>query len=182
MSDLLANLNEQQAMAVTHKNGPLLIVAGAGTGKTTVITRRIAWLVEQGIAKPQNILALTFTDKAAGEMEERVDQLLPYGYVELQISTFHAFCEKLLREYAAEIGLSRDFCVVSELDGWLLARRSLDQFALDHYRPLGNPTKYLRGLLTHFSRAKDAAITADQYLAFADDCEGEDAARVRELA
>lgn len=182
MSDLLSNLNEQQAAAVTHKTGPLLIVAGAGTGKTTVVTRRIAWLIEQGLAKPQNILALTFTDKAAGEMEERVDQLLPYGYVELQISTFHAFCEKLLREYAAEIGLSRDFRVVSELDGWLLARRSLDRFALDYYRPLGNPTKYLRGLLTHFSRAKDAAITADQYLAFVDDSEGEDATRVRELA
>ena len=182
MSELLSHLNDQQAAAVTHTTGPLLIVAGAGTGKTTVVTRRIAWLIEQGLAKPQNILALTFTDKAAGEMEERVDQLLPYGYVELQISTFHAFCEKLLREYAAEIGLSRDFRVVSELDGWLLARRSLDKFALDYYRPLGNPTKYLRGLLTHFSRAKDAAITADQYLAFVDDSEGEDATRVRELA
>jgi len=182
MSDLLDNLNEQQKAAVTHRDGPLMIVAGAGTGKTTVITRRIAWLIEQGVAKPQNILALTFTDKAAGEMEERVDQLLPYGYVELQISTFHAFCEKLLRQYAAEIGLSRDFRVVSELDGWLLARRSLDRFALDYYRPLGNPTKYLRGLLTHFSRAKDAAITVDRYLSFVDETDGEDATRVRELA
>ncbi|NBS42051.1 hypothetical protein EBS80_05350, partial [bacterium] len=66
MDDLLSNLNEQQTAAVTHKTGPLLIVAGAGTGKTTVVTRRIAWLIEQGLAKPQNILALTFTDKAAG--------------------------------------------------------------------------------------------------------------------
>lgn len=181
MSDLLNNLNEQQAAAVTHKTGPLLIVAGAGTGKTTVVTRRIAWLIEQGLAKPQNILALTFTDKAAGEMEERVDQLLPYGYVELQISTFHAFCEKLLREYAAEIGLSRDFRVVSELDGWLLARRALDTFDLDYYRPLGNPTKYLRGLLTHFSRAKDAAITPDLYRAFVEQTDGEDATRLQEL-
>lgn len=194
MDDLLSNLNEQQTAAVTHKTGPLLIVAGAGTGKTTVVTRRIAWLIEQGLAKPQNILALTFTDKAAGEMEERVDQLLPYGYVELQISTFHAFCEKLLREYAAEIGLSRDFRVVSELDGWLLARRSLDKFELDYYRPLGNPTKYLRGLLTHFSRAKDAAITPDLYRAFVenkagsgepavnDEDEDGDGARLNELA
>lgn len=192
MSDLLANLNDQQVSAVTHRGGPLLIVAGAGTGKTTVVTRRIAWLIEQGLAKPQNILALTFTDKAAGEMEERVDQLLPYGYVELQISTFHAFCEKLLREYAVEIGLSRDFRVVSELDGWLLARRGLDKFALDYYRPLGNPTKYLRGLLTHFSRAKDAAITADLYRAFvenvagssdhADDGGDGDGKRIQELA
>jgi DNA helicase-2/ATP-dependent DNA helicase PcrA len=120
-------------------------------------------------------------------MEERVDRLLPYGYVELQISTFHAFCEKLLREYGAEIGLSRDFKLLTELDGWLLARRHLERFALDYYRPLGNPTKYLRGLLTHFSRAKDAAITPDEYVAFVEgrvtDSDGEDdKPRLTELA
>ncbi len=168
MSDLLKNLNPEQSAAVTHRDGPLMIVAGAGTGKTTVITKRIAYLIEQGLAKPENILALTFTDKAAGEMEERVDCLLPYGYLELSISTFHAFCEKLLREYGVEIGLSRDFHVSSELDAWLLARRNLEKFELDYYRPLGNPTKYLRGLLTHFSRAKDAAIDPAGYLSHAD--------------
>ena len=168
MADLLENLNDQQKAAVTHRDGPLLIVAGAGTGKTTVITKRIAWLIEQGLAKPENILALTFTDKAAGEMEERVDRLLPLGYVELSISTFHAFCEKLLREYAVDIGLSRDFRVVTELDGWLLARRYLDRFDLDYYRPLGNPTKFLRSLLSHFCRAKDSGISPLQYLTFSD--------------
>ncbi len=168
MSDLLKNLNPEQAAAVTHRDGPLMIVAGAGTGKTTVVTKRIAYLIEQGLAKPQNILALTFTDKAAGEMEERVDCLLPNGYLELSISTFHAFCEKLLREYGVEIGLASDFHVSSELDAWLLALRNLEKFELDYYRPLGNPTKYLRGLLTHFSRAKDAAIDPLTYLAHAD--------------
>lgn len=143
-----------------------MIVAGAGTGKTTVITRRIAWLIDQGLAKPEQILALTFTDKAAGEMEERVDLLLPYGYVDIQISTFHAFCERLLREHGVELGLSPDFDVLTELDAWLLMRQHLDRFDLDYYRPLGNPTKYLRALLQHFSRAKDSAITAEQYLAF----------------
>jgi DNA helicase-2/ATP-dependent DNA helicase PcrA len=167
MSDLLENLNAEQAAAVTHKNGPLMIVAGAGTGKTTVITRRIAWLIEQGFAKPENILSLTFTEKAAAEMEERVDMLLPYGYVDIQISTFHAFCETLLRQYAAEIGLSRDFRMVTDLDAWLLCRRELERFELDYYRPLGNPTRYLRGLLTHFSRAKDVAVNPEGYLAFA---------------
>ncbi|MBI5793793.1 UvrD-helicase domain-containing protein, partial [Candidatus Uhrbacteria bacterium] len=78
-SDLLSKLNPEQQTAVTHVSGPLMIVAGAGTGKTTVITHRIAWLIEQGHAKPENILALTFTEKAAAEMEERVDRLLPYG-------------------------------------------------------------------------------------------------------
>mgnify|MGYP001590880191 CR=1 FL=1 len=163
-SDLLSKLNPEQQAAVTHTDGPLMIVAGAGTGKTTVVTHRIAWLIDQGHAKPEEILALTFTDKAAGEMEERVDRLLPYGYVDLQISTFHAFAEKLLRDYGVEIGLSRDFRLVNELDAWLLTRQHFDRFELDHYRPLGNPTKYIRSLLTHFSRAKDVGVDPDQYL------------------
>ena len=169
MENLLENLNPEQLAAVTHTKGPLMIVAGAGTGKTTVITQRIAWLIEQGHAKPENILALTFTDKAAGEMEERVDMLLPIGYVNLQISTFHAFCESLLREYGAEMGLARDFRVLTELDAWLLVRQHFDRFELDYFRPMGNPTKYLRGLLTHFSRAKDSAVTTDEYVRFAQD-------------
>lgn len=166
--DLLEGLNDEQKQAVSHKEGPLMIVAGAGTGKTMVITRRIAWLIQQGLAAPENILALTFTDKAAGEMEERVDMLLPYGYVDLQISTFHSFCEKLLRDYGAEMGLSRDFQLLSELDTWLLMRKNLERFELDYYRPLGNPTKYIRSLMTHFSRAKDNAITPEAYLAYAE--------------
>lgn len=167
-SDLLACLNKEQEAAVVHTNGPLMIIAGAGTGKTTVITKRIAWLIEQGLAQPENILALTFTEKAAAEMEERVDLLLPYGYVDLQISTFHSFCEKILRDYGVEIGLSREFKLTSELDAWLLARANFECFELDYYRPLGNPTKYLRSLLGHFSRAKDEMVSPDDYLAYAE--------------
>jgi DNA helicase-2/ATP-dependent DNA helicase PcrA len=166
IENLLSKLNDQQREAVTHKEGPLMIVAGAGTGKTTVVTHRIAWLIDQGHAKPQEILALTFTEKAAADMEERVDRLLPYGYVDLQISTFHSFAEKLLRQYGAELGLSRDFKLVTELDAWLMARQHLDRFELDYYRPLGNPTKYIRSLLTHFSRAKDVGKDPDDYQKF----------------
>lgn len=205
--DLLAKLNTEQREAVTHVDGPLMIVAGAGTGKTTVVTHRIAWLIDQGHAKPEEILALTFTDKAAGEMEERVDRLLPYGYVDLQISTFHSFAEKLLRQYGAELGLSRDFRLMTELDAWLLARQHFDgsslagasydprsRFELDYYRPLGNPTKYIRSLLTHFSRAKDVGIDPDEYLKFvegkkadldsaqADEAATSEIARLEELA
>src|SRR3990167_10148070 len=103
-SKVLEGLNKEQIEAVTHSEGPLLIVAGAGTGKTTVITRRIAYLIEQG-AKPEEILAMAFGEKAAAEMEERVGQLLPIGYYNLQISTFHSFCEQILREHGIEIGL-----------------------------------------------------------------------------
>src|SRR5712664_4355150 len=79
---ILDRLNDTQREAVTHDAGPLLIIAGAGTGKTTVITRRIAWLIAQRKARPEEILALTFTDKAAAEMEERVDTLVQYGYAD----------------------------------------------------------------------------------------------------
>ncbi|MBI4257188.1 ATP-dependent helicase [Candidatus Uhrbacteria bacterium] len=164
--DVLTKLNEEQREAVTHIDGPLMIVAGAGTGKTTVVTHRIAWLIGEGHATSEEILALTFTDKAAGEMEERVDRLLPYGYVDLQISTFHSFAEKLLRQYGAELGLSRDFQLMTELDAWLLARQQFDRFELDYYRPLGNPTKYIRSLLTHFSRVKDLGLDSDDYQTF----------------
>ncbi len=167
--DLLEMLNEEQKDAVVHKEGPLMIVAGAGTGKTMVVTRRIAWLIDQGLVKPEQILALTFTDKAAAEMEERVDMLLPYGYVDLQISTFHSFCERLLREFGVEIGLPTDFQLANELDAWLLARQNFDRFELDHYRPLGNPTKYIRSMLTHFSRLKDMGMDPEAYLAFVEE-------------
>lgn len=166
MANLLEHANPEQLSAITHREGPLMIVAGAGTGKTSVITQRIAWLIEQGLATPENILALTFTDKAAGEMEERVDLLLPFGYANLQISTFHAFAETVLREWGVEIGLAKDFKLLAELDAWLLTRQHWDRFKLDYYRPMGNPTKYLRGLLSHFSRAKDAAITPAMYRDF----------------
>lgn len=84
-SGLLKGLNEEQLAAVSHQTGPLLVVAGAGTGKTKVLTHRIAWLVEQKLAKPEEILALTFTEKAAGEMESRADLLMPSGKLVLRL-------------------------------------------------------------------------------------------------
>src|ERR1700675_2101846 len=114
MDKLLEQLNKEQISAVTHSAGPLLIVAGAGTGKTTVITRRIAYLIEEGLAKADEILALTFTEKAAGEMNERVDLLMPLGQFDAWISTFHGFCERILKNHALDIGLPNDFKI---LDG-----------------------------------------------------------------
>ena len=91
INEILKGLNEEQKSAVTHKTGPLLIVAGAGTGKTTVIVNRIAYLISSKVARPEEILALTFTEKAASEMQERVDMLVPYGFADVWISTFHSF-------------------------------------------------------------------------------------------
>ncbi len=164
MDDLLNNLNPEQKQAVAYGCGPFLIVAGAGTGKTTVITRRIAWLIRQGLARPEEILALTFTEKAAGEMAERVDRLLPYGYFELWVSTFHAFAERILRNQAIDVGLANNFKLMNSTDAWMLVRQNLAKFNLDYYRPLGNPTKFIHALLKHFSRAKDECISPEDYL------------------
>ena len=146
---------------MTHGEGPLLIVAGAGTGKTTVITRRIAWLIAEKLAKPSEILALTFTDRAAFEMVERVDRLVPYGHNDAQISTFHAFGDRLLREHAFEAGLSDRSTVLSRAEQVIFLREHLFELPLDRYRPLGDPTRFLSGLVTLISRLRDEDVTPD---------------------
>src|SRR5262249_28823561 len=127
-ADILEGLNPEQRAAVTHGDGPLLIVAGAGTGKTQVITRRIAWLIATKRARPEEILALTFTDKAAAEMEARVDLLTPYGFVGATISTFHAFCDRLVRERAVELGLTAELKVESPAEILVFLRERVMDF------------------------------------------------------
>ncbi len=169
LAELLEGLNPEQRRAVTHGNGPLLVVAGAGTGKTQVITRRIAWLIATKRATPSEILALTFTDRAAEEMQVRVDQLVPYGYTDTAISTFHAFGDRIIREFALELGLPPDVRVLSRPETVILLRERLFEFELDQYRPLGDPTRFLGALATLFSRAKDEDVTPAAYLAHADE-------------
>jgi len=164
---ILEGLNEEQLEAVTHRSGPLLIIAGAGTGKTAVITRRIAWLIVEGLAKQDEILALTFTDKAAQEMQERVDLLIPYGYTEIWISTFHAFGDRVLRENAFEIGLSPDFKVLTRPEAAVFFREHLFEFSLHHYRPLSEPTRFIEAMINLFSRARDEDVSSEEYLEYA---------------
>jgi DNA helicase-2/ATP-dependent DNA helicase PcrA len=178
---LLGGLNPDQLRAVTHGTGPLLVVAGAGTGKTQVITRRIAWLIATRRARPSEILALTFTDKAAEEMAVRVDQLVPYGYTDTAIATFHAFGDSLIREYALELGLPTDVRVLTRAEVVIFLREHLFEFELDAYRPLGDPTRFLAALATLFSRCKDEDISPADYLAHADRVAA-DAAPLREAA
>ena len=168
LAALLGGLNPDQRRAVTHGEGPLLVVAGAGTGKTQVITRRIAWLIATRRARPSEILALTFTDKAAAEMQVRVDQLVPYGYTDTAISTFHAFGDRLIREYALELGLPTDLRVLTRPEVVIFLREHLFEFDLDAYRPLGDPTRFLAALATLFSRCKDEDISPAAYREFAD--------------
>ena len=160
-------LNGEQLEAVKHGEGPILIIAGAGTGKTTVITERIKWLVSSGKAKPSEILALTFTDKAAREMEERVDIAMPYGYTQMWISTFHAFCDRVLRSEALHIGLDPKYNLLTEAETIQFLRQNLFIFDLKYFRPLGNPNKFIAGMLQHFSRLKDEDVSPEEYMGYA---------------
>lgn len=177
-NELLDKLNKAQKQAVTHETGPLLIVAGAGTGKTTVLINRLAYLIMEKKVSTEEILLLTFTEKAAGEMEERADKILPYGYVDLWISTFHGFGERLLREHALDIGLSANFKLLTETDQWVLIRKNLARFNLDYYKPLGNPTKFISELIRHFFRLKDENITSSDYLKYAEELESNQDSRL----
>lgn len=159
-------LNKEQKEAVRHRGGPLLIIAGAGTGKTTVITERIVHLIKSGLARPSEILALTFTEKASEEMQERVDVVMPYGYTDMWISTFHSFCDRVLRDEALAIGLSTGYSLLTKAETIQFVRENLYEFDLEYFRPVGNPTKFIDGLVTHFSRLQDEDIAPSEYLAW----------------
>ena len=157
-------LNNQQIEAIQHKTGPLLIIAGAGTGKTTVVTERVKRLIAESLAQPSEILALTFTEKAAKEMQERIDVAMPYGYTQMWVMTFHSFCDRILRDEGLSIGLDTGYKLMTEADSVDLLRRHLFDLDLDLYRPLGNPHKFVSALLQHFSRLQDEDVTPDDYL------------------
>lgn len=156
-------LNEEQQKAIEFGGGPLLIIAGAGTGKTTVVTERIKNLILSKKVKPDEVLALTFTEKAAMEMEERVDIALPYGYTNMWIYTFHSFCDRILRAEALHIGLDPRYKLMTESEGIQLLRNNLFKLNLNYFRPLGNPNKFLSGMLQHFSRLQDEDVDSRQY-------------------
>ena len=124
-------LNPEQREAVLHINGPLLILAGAGSGKTRVITSRIAYLVGDGHAQPHEILAVTFTNKAAEEMRARVESLLGSDCSRMWVSTFHSLCARLLRREAPAIGLSRDFVIYDSSDQLTVVKQALKELHID---------------------------------------------------
>ncbi len=167
MKDLLIELNKEQREAVVHDKGPLLIIAGAGTGKTKVITHRIANLISTKAAKPEEILAVTFTEKAANEMEERVDLLIPYSYSYVEISTFNSFGERVLRNYIHELGYFLDFKLLDDVEQAIFFRENLFQFPLKYYLPLSSPTRHIQDILTTIKRLKQEDIKPDEYIAFA---------------
>src|SRR4029079_8817347 len=129
--DFPNSLNPEQREAVLHINGPLLILAGAGSGKTRVITSRIAYLVADSHANPENVLAVTFTNKAAEEMRARVETLLGANCSRMWVSTFHSLCARLLRREAPAIGLSRDFVIYDSSDQLTVVKQALKALHVD---------------------------------------------------
>jgi len=145
----------------------LLIIAGAGTGKTKVITHRIAYLIAAKIARPDEILAVTFTEKAANEMEERVDQLIPYSYSFVDISTFNSFGERVLRNCALDLGYPLNFRLLDEVEQAIFFSQHLFRLPLRYYRPLSAPTRHVQELLEAVKRLKQEDIKPKAYLAYA---------------
>ena len=161
------NLNEKQKQAVEYKKGALLIIAGAGTGKTAVITQRIVHIINSKWAKPDEILALTFTEKAADEMLQRVDESMPIGYGDVWISTFHSFCDRILKQEGYNIGLDSDYILMSAAQSYVFLRKHLFDLSLKKFRPYGNPTRFVSDLLDHFSRLQDEDVSSAEYLEYA---------------
>ena len=160
-------LNENQKKAVEYKDGDLLIIAGAGTGKTAVITQRVLHIIKNEWAKPSEILALTFTEKAAEEMEIRIDEQMEYGYDEPVISTFHSFCDRILREEGYNIGLDGGYSLMSTGQAYIFLRRHMYELGLDTLLPRGNPVKFLNDFLQHVSRLQDEDVSVEEYMKYA---------------
>jgi DNA helicase-2/ATP-dependent DNA helicase PcrA len=156
--------NDAQRRAITHSEGPLLVIAGAGTGKTRVITERIRYLLESDASLlGQNILGLTFTKKAAGEMKARVVKAAGERGKEVMLATFHSFCETLLKE------VEPNRIALESVDHWILLRRNLARLKLDKYRRLAEPGQFLSDFIAFFSRCQDELVSSEEYQKYADE-------------
>jgi len=154
---LLAGLNDPQRQAVLHGEGPLLVIAGAGSGKTRVLTHRIAYLLATGTARPGEILAITFTNKAASEMRERVGALVGRSVRAMWVTTFHSACARLLRADAERLGYSRSFTIYDESDSRRMVKRCMTELSID-------PKRYPpRAIRAQISGAKNKLVDADAY-------------------
>ncbi len=154
---LLAELNDAQRAAVTHGEGPLLVLAGAGSGKTRVLTHRIAYLLATGRARPGEILAITFTNKAAQEMRERVERLVGRATRAMWVMTFHSACARIMRAEAERLGYSRGFTIYDEADSLRMVKRCMEELEVD-------PKRYPpRAIRSQISGAKNKLLDAAEF-------------------
>ena len=157
MNDL-SNLNPMQKEAVLCTEGPLLILAGAGSGKTRALTHRVAYLIDEKGVKPWNILAITFTNKAAGEMRERVDKMVGFGADSVWVSTFHSLCVRILRRFIENLGYESGFSIYDSDDSRALMKQI--------FKTMNVESKYIkeRGVLAEISAAKNELVTPEEFL------------------
>jgi len=183
----VTDLTPAQLAAVTHPGGPLLVVGGAGTGKTHVLVERFVWLAADGVPA-ESVLALTFSAPAADELRRRVEARVPPPYEELAVTTFHGFCAQLLREEAVEAGVDPFAAPVSAADRLAMLQERIDELPLKSHDIRGNPSALLGSIVQRIDRLKDELVTAGDYAAWAATlpAEGESdrarAAREREFA
>ena len=150
-------LNDRQKEAVFCTDGPLLVLAGAGSGKTRVLTHRIAYLIEEKDVNPWNIMAITFTNKAAGEMRERVDKLVGFGSESIWVSTFHSSCVRILRRFIDHLGYNTNFSIYDTDDQKTLMRQILKKMELD-------PKTFRdRAMLSAISSAKNELMSPEEF-------------------
>jgi DNA helicase II / ATP-dependent DNA helicase PcrA len=167
MPALLDGLNASQRAVVAHSGGPLLVVAGPGTGKTRTLTERFAWLVEQGVPA-ECILALTFSEPAAASMRARLEDLLDRPYEELNVLTFHSFCVKLLQDEALEAGVDPFFSPVTPADRLALLLDRIDELSLRHHEIRGNPAPLLGSFVSRIDRLKEEMVSAEEVRVWAE--------------
>lgn len=150
-------MNDRQQEAVFHTDGPVLILAGAGSGKTRVLTHRVAYLIENKNVNPWNILAITFTNKAAGEMRERVDDIVGFGSESIWVSTFHSTCVRILRRYIERLGFGNNFTIYDTDDSKNIMKDVCKRLEIDtkQYKE--------RALLSAISSAKNDLISPEEY-------------------
>ncbi len=166
--DIFEGLNPEQRRAVEHTSGPLLVVAGAGTGKTQVITRRIAALIAHGRAKPGEVLALTFTEKAAREMADRLYELIGWESFSVPVMTFNAFGAELLVQYAHHIGRSVQGGLINDTQKALLLKQRLDRISYEYYTLQADWYEFAVQLVAYISKLQNAGVTADRYREYVD--------------
>ena len=157
MKDILEGLNDKQYEAVVNTDGPCLVIAGAGSGKTKVLTHKIAYLMEEKNIKPWNILAITFTNKAASEMKERIEGLVGSASNDMWIGTFHSICMKILRKFIDRLGYDNTFIIFDTSDQRTLVKECLKALNIDE------KTFSDRAVLSEISNAKNEMLEPMQY-------------------
>ena len=164
MSEILKNLNEEQIKPVVDTEGAVLVIAGAGSGKTRVLTSRIAYLVTEKGVSPRNIMAITFTNKAANEMKERLSAMVE-GVDDMWVSTIHSMCTRILRQNIAYLGYDKNFTIYSETDKERVLKRIFQKYETDD-------EKFLKNAKWHISNAKMQGLSPKRY--FEQNVEGKD--------